>query len=56
MNPTVFTCYIFQGNNKNFNKVGLSISATNKKQAQKSLRKIKKMQPDSWLVYNNKSQ
>jgi hypothetical protein len=50
-NPTPFSCYVFEDSN-NYNRVGLLVSENDRNEAEKLLFKFKKMQTDSWLVYN----
>jgi len=52
MNRSQYTCYIFDKSEQSYNRVGLFISSNDRKKAEKSLKNILKIQPDSWLVYN----
>lgn len=52
MNPTEYTCHIFEPNYKNLNRVGLFIDDLNLRKAENALIEIRNMQPKSWLLYN----
>ncbi len=51
-NPTDFACYIFYPKDNQNDRVGLFVSENDKVKSLKLLKRIKKMQPDSWLLYN----
>jgi len=51
-NPTELACYIFYPKDNQHARVGLLVSEDDKNKALKVLNKVKKMQPDSWLLYN----
>ncbi len=52
MNPTDFICYTFDTTSEGFNRVGLFISDNDLKKTEIILKKIKMMNPDSWIIYN----
>jgi len=55
MNPTEFTCHIFEPNYNDLNRVGLFISKDKFRDAQNALKEIKNMNKQSWLLYNTKN-
>lgn len=52
MNPTQYTCHIFEPNYNDLNRVGLFISEGDLRKAENALLEIRNMQPKSWLMYN----
>ncbi len=52
-NLTDFSCYIFYPKDNQNARVGLFVSENDKVKSLKLLKNIKKMQPDSWLLYNH---
>lgn len=55
MNPTKYTCHIFEPNYNNLNRVGLFIDELDLRKAENALNEIRNMQPKSWLMYNTKN-
>jgi len=55
MNPTEYTCHIFEPNYNDLNRVGLFISEKDERKAKNALTEIRNMQKDSWLLLNEKN-